>query len=122
MPAMPSSQHRAMPLPALPPTPQPPAPASMPHPGPPRPADANEAMPTLPRQLPPVASRGSPGAAARPGRQVPHFQAPGRGSSHARKRSLLQPWMVIVAIILAAAVAGVIVAMSGPNVAVQRGK
>jgi serine/threonine protein kinase len=130
MSAMPPPQHRPMPLPALPPTPQPPASASMPHPGPPRPADVNEAMPTLPRQLPPAApgspSGGPPGGArragARPGRQVPHFQAPGRGSSHARKRSVLQPWMVIVAIILAAAVAGVIVAMSGPNVAVQRGK
>jgi hypothetical protein len=30
--------------------------------------------------------------------------------------------MVIVAILLAAAVAGVVVAMSGPNVAVERGK
>jgi hypothetical protein len=29
---------------------------------------------------------------------------------------------VIVAIILAAAVAGVVIAMSGPNVSVQRGK
>jgi hypothetical protein len=35
---------------------------------------------------------------------------------------MLQPWMVIVAIILAAAVAGVIIALSGPNVAVLRGK
>ncbi len=116
--AMPPSQLRPMPLPAMPPTPlPPPVQASMPHPGPPRPADPSEVMPTLPRQLPPVAP-----SAARPARAVPHFQAPGRGQARARKRSLLQPWMVIVAIILAAAVAGVVVALSGPNVAVQRGK
>jgi serine/threonine protein kinase len=130
--AMPPSQLRPMPLTALPPTPLPPAPVSASHPGPPRPADPSDAMPTLPRQLPVAASAASatPGVpqggrarvAAQPGRQVPHFQAPSRGSSHARRRSVLRPWMVIVAIILAAAVAGVIVALSGPNVAVQRGK
>jgi hypothetical protein len=97
----------------------------MAHPAPPRPADPGEGMPTLPRQLPPTASGGPPPAsraAARPARPVPHFQAPGRGPVRARRRSVVQPWMVIVAIILAAAVAGVIIALSGPNVAVLRGK
>jgi serine/threonine protein kinase len=124
VPVMPSSQLRAMPLPAAPrpplPAPFPAAASSMPHPGPPRLADPSDGMPTLPRQLPPVAA--GPPPAARPARPVPHFQAPGRGRVRTRKRSLLQPWMVIVAIILAAAVAGVIIALSGPNVAVQRGK
>jgi serine/threonine protein kinase len=128
VPVMPPSQLRAMPLPAMPrpplpapfPAPFPAAASSMPHPGPPRPADPSEGMPTLPRQLPPVAS--GPPPAARPARPVPHFQAPGRARVRTRKRSILQPWMVIVAIILAAAVAGVIIALSGPNVAVQRGK
>jgi hypothetical protein len=126
--AMSPSQPRPMPLTALPPPPF--ASVSVSHPGPPRPADPSDVMPTLPRQLPVAAplsaprvpQGGAPRAAARPDRQVPHFQAPSRGSSHARKRSVLRPWMVIVAIILAAAVAGVIVALSGPNVAVQRGK
>ncbi len=128
VPAMPPSQLRAMPPPPMSrsPLPAPPAPVtSMPHPGPPRPADPSDGMPTLPRQLPPIASGGPPPAsraAARPARPVPHFQAQGRGPVRARKRSILQPWMVIVAIILAAAVAGVIIALSGPNVAVLRGK
>jgi serine/threonine protein kinase len=40
----------------------------------------------------------------------------------ARRRWLIRSWMVIVAIVIAAAVAGMIVAMSGPDVSVQRGK
>jgi hypothetical protein len=68
-------------------------------------------MPTMPRQLP-----GPPQAV-----QVPHFQAPVRRGPPAKKK-FLRPWMVIVAIVLAAAVAGVVVAMSGPDVAVQHGK
>jgi eukaryotic-like serine/threonine-protein kinase len=132
VPAMPPSQLRAMPLLATPrsslpaplPAPPPAPAASMSHPGPPRPADPHEAMPTLPRQLPPIAPGAPPPAraAARPARPVPHVQAPSRGRARARKRSILRPWMVIVAIILAAAVAGVIIALSGPNVAVMRGK
>jgi eukaryotic-like serine/threonine-protein kinase len=126
MPGMPPSQLRAMPLPAAPRSPLPapfpaPTPApSMPHPGPPR-IDPHEAMPTLPRQLPPMAP-GAPPPTARPAQPMPHFQAPSRGRVRARKRSILRPWMVIVAIILAAAVAGVIIGLSGPNVPVMRGK
>ncbi|HEX7842472.1 MAG TPA: protein kinase [Kofleriaceae bacterium] len=93
------------------------------------PVDASDVMPTQPRQLPPMV----PGPmAARPGalpmqpvprpRQVPQFQAPSRGGSQVKRRSFLRPWMVIVAILLAAAVAGVVIAISGPNVAVQHGK
>lgn len=93
-PGMPPGAMRAWPTP--------PPPSS--HPAP-RPADPRDAMPTQPRPQP-----------------VPHFPAAGRAEAHARKRSLLQPWMVFVAIILAAALAGVIVAMSGPDVAVQRSK
>jgi serine/threonine protein kinase len=121
VPAMPSSQLRAMPLPATPRSTLPAPATPTPHPGPPRPADPHEALPTLPRQLPPIAP-GAPPPPARQGRSVPHFQAPGRGRARARKRSMLRPWMVIVAIILAAAVAGLIIALSGPNVAVLRGK
>ena len=72
--------------------------------------------------------RSREGAASAPARAdraaggpVPHFQAPGRGRAR-RRRSFLRPWMVIVAIILAASIAGVIIAMSGPNVSVQHGK
>jgi serine/threonine protein kinase len=39
-----------------------------------------------------------------------------------KKKWLIRSWMVIVAIVIAAAVAGMIVAMSGPDVSVQRGK
>jgi len=101
---------RARPLPGMPPTP-PPGPATA-HPGPPR-TDPADALPTRPRPLPP--------ATARPAPPAPHIRAP-RRPAPARRRSFLRPWMVIVAIILAAAVAGVIVAMSGPNVTVQHGK
>jgi len=53
---------------------------------------------------------------------VPHLPAPVRYPPQIRRRSFLRPWMVIVAILLAAAVAGVVIAMSGPDVAVQHGK
>jgi serine/threonine protein kinase len=68
-------------------------------------------VPTVPRPLPAVPA---PFAAAPQVRR--------RRDSQARKRSFLQPWMVIVAILIAAAVAGVVVAMSGPDVAVQHSK
>jgi hypothetical protein len=53
---------------------------------------------------------------------VQQFQAPVRRGSQARRRSFIRPWMVIVAIVLAAAAAGVVVAISGPDVSVQHGK
>ncbi len=96
----------------------PPAPARRVEPPlPPAPPPLPPAPPPLPPAPPP---RQAPRPAPSP--QVPHFQAPARVGSQAKKRSFLQPWMVIVAILLAAAVAGVIVAMSGPDVAVQHGK
>jgi serine/threonine protein kinase len=76
-----------------------------------RPADPSDVLPTAPRVLP----RPQPAP-------VPQFQAPVRRGSQARKKSFIRTWMVILAIVLAAAVAGVIVAMSGPDVAVEHGK
>jgi hypothetical protein len=78
--------------------------------------DPRDLMPTMPRQLP-APPPGPPQAV-----HLPHFQAPVQRGSGTKKRSFLRPWMVIVAIVLAAAVAGVLVAMSGPDVAVQHGK
>jgi serine/threonine protein kinase len=91
-------------LPAMPP----PTPVALQHPPPPRPLDPIEVLPTRPRR--------------RPGQAAPYVQASSQTESQARKRSFLRPWMVIVAIILAAAVAAVIVAMSGPDVALRHGK
>jgi hypothetical protein len=95
--------------------------------GPPGPhdlQDPRDLMPTMPRQMPGPPPGPPPGMP--PGlpqaMQVPHFQAPVRGGAPAKKKSFLRPWVVIVAIILAAAVAGVVVAMSGPDVTVQHGK
>jgi serine/threonine protein kinase len=53
---------------------------------------------------------------------VPQLPAPVRYPPQIRRRSFLRPWMVIVAILLAAAVAGMVIAMSGPDVAAQHGK
>jgi serine/threonine protein kinase len=72
-----------------------------------------DATPTVPRPM--------RHAAPQP-KQVPHFPAPVHHGTALRKKSFLQSWMVIIAILLAAAVAGVVVAMSGPDVAVQHGK
>ena len=95
---------------------------------PPQPQAMPQAMPM------PQAMRGPqamPGAQAMPPRPMPgvpqtmlgpHIQAPSRRGSQVKKRSFFRPWMVIVAIVLAAAAAGVVVAMSGPSVAVQRSK
>jgi eukaryotic-like serine/threonine-protein kinase len=73
-----------------------------------QPVDPRDLLPTRPRTLP----------GAQPG-PVPHFPAPVRRGSHGRARRLVQTWMVLVAIIVAAAVAGIVVAMSGPDVAVR---
>jgi serine/threonine protein kinase len=119
----------ATPLPTLPapapvPARSPPGPAGAMHPRPasthpapmPPPRDSQDPrdlLPTLPRPLPPAPP-------PQPS-QVPHFQAPVRRGSAAKNakkkpKSFFRPWMVIVAILVAAAVAGVVVAMSGPNV------
>jgi hypothetical protein len=50
---------------------------------------------------------------------APTVRAP---QARAKKKSAVRPWLMIVAILLAAAVAGVVVAMSGPDVAVHHGK
>jgi serine/threonine protein kinase len=94
-------------------------PAAAPHAPPPvSHPDLLEVMPTQPRSLPRLPSSASPPARV----QRPRVQPTTRDDSQARKRSFVKPWMVIVAIILAAAVAGLIVAMSGPDVALQRAK
>jgi hypothetical protein len=58
--------------------------------------------------------------------QPMHFSPPARQDTPvpppAARRWPIRTWMVIVAILVAAAVAGMVVAMSGPDVAVQRGK
>jgi serine/threonine protein kinase len=89
--------------------------------------DPQDVLPTTPRPLPvapgPALSSPLPPNPA-PSRQLPQFpaQAPARSQAKPRRKSLLRPWMLIVAILIAAAVAGVVVAMSGPDVAVQRAK
>ena len=70
----------------------------------------------MPRQFP-----GPPQPQLQP-RPAPQFQPPAAGRSQAKKKSFFRPWMVIVAIVLAAAVAAGVVAMSGPDVAVQHSK
>lgn len=58
--------------------------------------------------------------------QPMHFSPPARQDTPVpppvQRRWPIRSWMVIVAIIVAAAVAGMVVAMSGPDVAVHRGK
>jgi serine/threonine protein kinase len=58
--------------------------------------------------------------------QPMHFSPPARQATPVppseKKRWPIRSWMVIVAILIAAAVAGMVVAMSGPDVAVHRGK
>jgi serine/threonine protein kinase len=106
--------------PGMPPQPMPPMqPAMQPMPQQ-APADPSDVMPTQPRQQPPMPVPPSPGVLE--SRWVPHLAAPSRVRSQGKKRSFLQPWMVIVAIILAAAVAGVAIALSGPDVGGQHSK
>jgi serine/threonine protein kinase len=100
-----------------------PAPAAAKHPAPRRSAPVAAPLPDAhdPRDLLPTRPRPLPAPPVHP--QVQQFQAPVRRGSQSRKRSVVRPWMVIVAIVLAAAVAGVVVGMSGPNVSsVQHAK
>jgi len=95
-------------------------------PGPPRPMPGPpQAMPGPPRAMPgpPPMVSGPPMMSGQPQTMLgPHIQAPGRRGSQVKKRAFFRPWMVIVAIVLAAATAGVVVAMSGPHVSVQHGQ
>jgi eukaryotic-like serine/threonine-protein kinase len=75
-----------------------------------------QGQPVDPRDLLPTRPRSLPGAQQR---QVPHFPAPARRESHARAKLFIRSWMVIVAILVAAAVAAIVVAMSGPDVEVH---
>jgi hypothetical protein len=116
--------------------PLPPPSAMQPRPVPPGPSDPGDAMPTQPRQPPPMPPvqmqpmkpmppmppmNVPPSPAVLQARRAPQLPS-SRDRSQGKRRPFLQPWMVIVAIILAAAVAGVVIAMSGPDVAVQRSK
>jgi eukaryotic-like serine/threonine-protein kinase len=107
-------QPAAMQPAAMQPAPRPAAMQPAPMPPPQGSQDPRDLLPTLPRPLP----AGPPAQA----RQVPHFQAPVRRRAAPKKKSFFRPWMVIVAILVAAAVAGVVVAMSGPDVAMHHGK
>jgi len=82
----------------------------------PEPTDPRDLVPTTRRPLP-LASESQPVP-------IPQIPAPVQRESQAKakKKSRLRTWLVIVAILLAAAVAGVVVAMSGPDVAVHHGK
>ncbi len=112
----------------LPVTPPPPRPTGgMPYPVPlradtPPVLDPHEMMPTAPRHLPQAMPMTYP--QARPQVAFAPPRTARRASSAAmgrRSRSKIRPWMVIVAILVAAGVAAMIVAMSGPDIAVQQG-
>ena len=79
--------------------------------------DPRDLMPTIPRPL----SQQMPAARLPAPLAVP---APAARASQAtaKKKSAVRPWLLVVAILLAAAVAGVVVGMSGPDVAVQHSK
>jgi eukaryotic-like serine/threonine-protein kinase len=77
--------------------------------------DPRDLLPTAPRPLPV-----QPAPLRRGGPPIPDAFAPtGPTPGRARKKTYVKPWMVIVAIVVAAAVAGVVVAMSGPDVPEQ---
>ncbi len=76
----------------------------------------DELIASLPQRFPST----PPGPIPTPARASK--QKPRRATSAARRKSKLRPWMVILAILLLAGVAAMIVAMSGPDVAVQQGK
>jgi serine/threonine protein kinase len=105
MPSVPPPPRRSAVMPSVPP---PPPPGAM-HPEP------RDVMPPRPRPLPPAMPSAMPSPPAA-------FPSTSRSESQVKRRSFLQPWMVIVAIILAGAAVGLIIAMSGPDVAVQHGK
>ena len=90
-----------------------------PPPIPTRPPRPEEVAPTVPRPLPPQRAQPQfqpppPGQMVRP--QAQRSAAP----KPRRRRAGIRPWVVIVAILLAAGIAAVIVAMSGPGVEVQK--
>jgi len=115
-----------------PPSPSPPSASFGPDPGPPygrarapgtpprqapERTDPRDLMPTIPRPM------SQPMQVARFPTPLPVPPPAPRGTqARAKKKSAVRPWLLIVAILLAAAVAGVVVGMSGPDVAVQHGK
>jgi hypothetical protein len=103
-----------------PPEPRRGEPTTIPQPArqPARPTDPRDLMPTIPRP-PPVPRAPSPQPTPVSQPVVPVARG---AQARAKKKSAVRPWLMIVAILLAAAVAGVVVAMSGPDVAVHHGK
>jgi hypothetical protein len=80
-----------------------------------------EMLPTAPRQMPPLPPRPNipmpltpPVVQRRPQPSTPTRRSRSSGSS--KRRSALRPWMVIVVILIAAGIAAITVAMSGPDV------
>lgn len=84
------------------------------------------AFDSAPVALPPapVAAAPPPGPTNPPfAQRAPAVPASARASSTSRKKSSrIRPWMVIAAILVLAGAAAIVVAMSGPDVAVQQGK
>lgn len=105
------SQPQRQPLPATPyarpPARAPRGPAPAPSPAPSTSHDPSELMVTAPRPAPRPLPMERPVVAAEPGR---------------KSRSPIRPWMVIALILVIAGIAALVVAMSGPDVAVTQGK
>jgi serine/threonine protein kinase len=130
MPTEPRELLRMDPRDTMPTTPRPlPALSSLGQPSPGR-SSPGRSSPGQPNPGQPSPGQPSPGQPnplqpnPMQSRQVPQFpaQAPARSQAKPRRKSLLRPWMLIVAILLAAAVAGIVIAVSGPDVAVQPAK
>ena len=102
---------------------QPPT-VAQPRPAPPPPMPMPMPMPMMPPPMATIAGP-PPAPAARPSRKhdpTAYVRQAPSGSVTSRRRGFFRPWMVVILILIAAGVAGVLVAMSGPNVPVQQGK
>ncbi|HEY5937986.1 MAG TPA: serine/threonine-protein kinase [Kofleriaceae bacterium] len=82
------------------------------------PRDPSEMLPTAPRQMPALPPRPNipmpltpPVLQRRPDQPVQR-----RSSNSVKRRSVIRPWMVIAVILIAAGIAAITVAMSGPDV------
>ncbi len=123
-------------LAAAPPPPVMPGPGLSPRPAPMMPRQtavpkAQRPVPTMPPPMMPPPPRPAPAPgdmmAAAPRVNAPTFPVrapvpPVLRSTAKKPPGLIRPWMVILLILVAAGIAAVIVAMSGPDVTVKRGK
>ena len=81
------------------------------------PRDPSEMLPTAPRQMPPLPPRPNIPMPLTPPVLQRRPDAPQRRSSNSvKRRSAIRPWMVIAVILIAAGIAAITVAMSGPDV------